>query len=178
MSDLKTTTVFGIFHKIAIPEGAIPVKDFDIKKYLGRWYEVARMDFFWEKHHLTNVYAEYRLNLEGTIDVKNTGYSEKKQKWSSYEGEARFRADNTVAALEVSFFGPTWAGYNVISVDGDYKYALVFGRNTNYLWFLSRTRGMPQSIKDKYLKIALNCGYDINRIHWPDQTKDVEAFKP
>ncbi len=98
MSNLETTTVFGIFNKMALPEGATPVNDFDLSKYLGRWYEVARMDFFWEKHNMTNVYAEYRANEEGTVDVKNTGYSEKREKWSSFDGEARFRAENTVAA--------------------------------------------------------------------------------
>lgn len=175
MSTKDTTTVFGIFNQMAIPEGATPVSDFDITKYVGRWYEVARMDFFWEQHNMTNVFAEYTPNEHGTIDVKNTGYSERRQKWSSYEGEARFRSDNTVAALEVSFFGPAWSGYNVISVDEDYKYALVFGRNTDYLWFLSRDRGMPQKIKDKYEKIAKDAGFDTTKIHWPDQTKPVEA---
>ncbi len=174
MSSLEETTVFGIFHKMALPEGATPVSDFDLNKYLGRWYEIGRMDFFWEKRNMTNVYAEYSANEEGTVDVKNTGYSEKRGKWSSFEGEARFRAENTIAALEVSFFGPTWSGYNVVSVDEDYKYALVFGRNTDYLWFLSRDRGMPQHIKDKYLKMAKDCGYDTNKIHWPDQTKEIQ----
>ncbi len=177
MSDLKHTTVFGIFNKMALPEGATPVSDFDVNKYVGRWYEVARMDFFWEKRNMSNVYAEYRPNEEGTIDVKNTGFLEKSQRWSSYEGEARFRTENTVAALEVSFFGPTWSGYNVISVEEDYKYALVFGRNLDYLWFLSRDRGMPQEIKDKYLKLAADCGYDTTKIHWPDQTKEVEPYQ-
>ncbi len=178
MSSLKESTVFGIFHKAALPEGAMPVEDFKLEKYLGRWYEVGRMDFFWETRNLTNVYAEYRANSRGTVDVKNTGYDEDKQKWTSYEGEARFRAENTMAALEVSFFGPSWSGYNVIAIDNDYHYALVFGRNTDYMWLLSRDRGMPQEIKDKYLKMAEECGYDTTKIHWADQSKQVESFKP
>ncbi len=178
MTNLEETTVFGIFHKQALPEGATPVDQFDAAKYMGRWYEVARMDFYWEKHNMTNVYAEYAINEEGTVDVKNTGFSERKNKWSSYEGEARFRSDSTVGALEVSFFlGLSWSGYNIISVDEDYKYALVFGRNTDYLWFLSRERGMPQEIKDKYTKIAEKCGYDVSKIHWPDQTKEVPPYE-
>ncbi len=176
MSNLQETTVFGIFNRMAMPEGATPVEEFDLEKYMGRWYEVARMDFFWENHKMTNVYAEYAINDKGTVDVKNTGFKENTGKWSSYEGEARFRAENTVAALEVTFFSMAWAGYNVVSVDEDYKYALVFGRNNDYLWFLSRERGMPQEIKDKYSKMAEKCGYDVTKIHWPDQTKEVEPF--
>lgn len=177
MSDQNTkdtTSVFGIFNRMALPEGATPVADFDINKYVGRWFEIGRMDFFWEKRVMTNVFAEYSPNEEGNIRVVNTGLNEKKQKWSSWEGEARFRGDNTVAGLEVSFFaGIAWAGYNVVSVDEEYKYALVFGRNTDYLWLLSRERGMPQEIKDKYLKMAADCGYDTSKIHWPDQTQEL-----
>lgn len=174
MSNLFESTVFGIFHKKALPEGAMPVTDFNVEKYFGRWYEIARMDFFWEKKFLTNVYAEYSPNDDGTVDVVNTGYNEKRGKWSSYEGEARFRTDNNIAALEVTFFGGAWAGYNVISIEDNYKYALVFGRNLDYLWFLSRDRGMPQNIKDKYIKIAKEVGYDVSKIHFPDQTKEID----
>ncbi len=176
MSNLQETTVFGIFHRKAMPEGATLVKDFDLQKYFGRWYEIGRMDFFWEKKTLTNVYAEYSANEEGTVDVKNTGYDEKRDKWSSYEGEARFRDDNTVAALEVTFFGGAWAGYNVVSVDEDYKYALVFGRNLDYMWLLSRERDMPKEMKNKYLKMAMDVGYDVSKINWTPQDKKVEPY--
>lgn len=171
MSNLKDTTVFGIFHKQALPKGAMPVTDFDIEKYLGRWYEIARMDYFWEKKFLTNVYAEYSPNEDGTVDVVNTGYNEKKEEWSSYEGEARFRTENNVAALEVSFFGGAWAGYNVVSIDEDYQYALVFGRNLDYLWFLSKDKEMPKEIKNKYVEMALEVGYDVSKIHWTPQDR-------
>ncbi len=176
MSNIQETTVFGIFNRQAIPDGATPVENFDLKKYFGRWYEIGRMDFFWEKKGMTNVFAEYSPNEDGNVKVVNTGYTEKKDKWSSFEGEARFRTENTVAALEVSFFGGiAWSGYNVISVDEDYKYALVFGRNTDYLWFLSRERGMPQAIKEKYTKMAKQAGYDVTKIHWPDQTQELPS---
>lgn len=173
MSNLNETTVFGIFNKAALPDGAMPVNNFELAKYLGKWYEIGRMDYFWEKNSLTNVYAEYSLNEEGTVDVKNTGYNEKRGKWSSYEGEARFRTDNNIAALEVSFFAGAWAGYNVVAVDEDYRYALVLGRNLDYLWLLSRDREMPQNIKDKYLSIASKIGYNTAKIHFPEQTKNI-----
>ena len=174
MKDIGKTTVFGIFHRSAMSSGVMPVAEFSIEKYCGRWYEIGRMDFFWEKKSLTNVYVDYAINAEGTVDVKNTGFNEKSEKWSSYEGEARFRADNNIAALEVTFFGGAWAGYNVVSVDENYQYALVYGRNLDYLWMLSRNRAMPPSIKEKYLAMARETGYDISKINWPSQDKEIE----
>lgn len=173
MSNLKETTLFGIFRKRAIPEGAVPVNDFQLEKYLGRWYEIGRLDFFWEKKSLSNVFAEYSLNKKGTVNVKNTGYQEDKSRWSSFDGEARFRAEKNIAALEVSFFAGAWAGYNLIAVDPNYSYALVFGRSLDYLWLLSRTRTMPSEIKDQYLKIAKEIGYDIDKITWTDQSREI-----
>ncbi len=170
------TTIFGIFHRKAIPDGATPVDNFDLSKYLGVWYEIARLNFYWENHDMTNVTAEYTLgDEEGVVGVKNTGFDEKKNEWSSYEGTATFRGDNTLAALAVSFFGPIKAGYNVLSVDGSedgkYKYALVAGRSTDYLWFLSREKEMPEEIKAKYLKMAEEIGFTTDDLNWVDQTK-------
>ena len=88
-----------------IPEGITPVEDFSLESYLGTWYEIARFDFRFEKD-LSHVTATYSLNEDGTVKVVNTGYNTKKDKWQEALGKARFRGDNTVGALEVSFFGP------------------------------------------------------------------------
>lgn len=174
MSSIKYSTVFGFFNKKAIPDGAVPVNNFNLEKYLGRWYEIGRMDFFWEKKTLTNVYAEYSINNNNWVDVKNTGYNEGNGKWDIYEGKARFRTnDKNIAALEVSFFAGTWSGYNVIAVDNNYTYALVFGRNLDYLWLLSKTRTMPEEIRNKYLKICKEAGHAIGKINWTDQSKEI-----
>lgn len=165
------STIFGIFHRSALPEGATPVAHFELEKYFGRWYEIARLNYYWEDKDLTNVYATYSANDDGTVKVVNTGYDEENQKWKTFEGKAKFRGDNTLAALDVSFFGPIWAGYNVVSVDDDYKYALVFGRNLDYIWILSRDISIAEHVKEKYLKIAEHIGYDISKLNWIDQSK-------
>lgn len=122
-----------------IPEGAEAVKNFDAEKFMGKWYEVARFDFFWEKN-LSSTTADYSLNSDGTVMVVNCGYDTKKKKWHSAVGKAWFVGSSTVGMLEVSFFGPFYSGYNVVAVDDSYKHALVFGRNTSYMWLLSRDR--------------------------------------
>ncbi|MCB0515909.1 MAG: lipocalin family protein [Chitinophagales bacterium] len=166
------STIFGIFHRAAIPEGATAVHDFVLEKYLGKWYEIARLDYYWENKNLTNVFAEYSLREDGMVAVKNSGFDEKKEKWEESEGKAKFRGDNTLAAFDVSFFGPIYGGYNVVSVDDDYQYALVFGRNLDYIWLLSRTTEMPEHIKEKYLKIAQNIGYETDKLTWVSQDKN------
>ena len=123
----------------SIPEGAVAVKPFDKGKYLGKWYEIARLDFKYERN-MDNTTAEYSLNDNGTIKVDNRGYNYKKGKWQQAIGKAKFVGDENVAMLEVSFFGPFYSGYNVIAIDKDYKYALIAGASLKYLWILSRDR--------------------------------------
>jgi apolipoprotein D and lipocalin family protein len=102
----------------------------------GTWYEIARFDYKFEKD-LDNVTAQYSFKENGEIKVLNSGYNTKTKEWKSATGSAKFRKDKTTAALKVSFFKPFYAGYNVIAIDKDYKYALIAGQNLKYLWLLS-----------------------------------------
>lgn len=154
----------------SIPKNANPVQSFDINKYLGDWYEIARFDFRFEKD-LDNVMAQYSLNDKNNVDVLNSGYNYKKEKWVSANGVAKFRGDKNKAALKVSFFGPFYSGYNVIALDDEYKYALVAGKDLNYLWILSREKSLPENIKTEYLKIAQEIGYDTSKLIWVKQDK-------
>ena len=79
---------------------------------------------------------------------------------------AKFIGDEDIAMLKVSFFGPFYSGYNVIAIDENYKYALVAGKSTKYLWILSRETSIPDSIKRDYLRIAKNSGYTVNDLIW------------
>lgn len=73
--------------------------------------------------------------------------------------------------LKVSFFGPFYSGYNVIAIDENYKYALVAGKSTKYLWILSRETTIPENIKKDYLRIAENIGYNIKDLIWVKHDK-------
>jgi apolipoprotein D and lipocalin family protein len=148
-----------------IPKGAIAVSPFNKEKYLGKWYEIARLDFKFERN-LNNTTAEYSLNENGTIKVDNRGFNHIKDKSEQAIGKARFIGDEKVAMLKVSFFGPFYAGYNVIALDEEYKYALVAGDRLKYLWILSRETTIPDEIKNKYLKIAEKIGYNTSDLIW------------
>jgi apolipoprotein D and lipocalin family protein len=152
----------------SIPKGATAVKPFDRDKYLGKWYEIARMDFMFEKN-LSNVTATYTLRNDGLINVDNKGYDFLKGKWKESIGKAKFAADKNEAKLKVSFFGPFYAPYNVIAIDDDYRYALVAGKNLNYLWILSREKTIPAKVRSAFIKQSQSLGYDVHQLVWTKQ---------
>jgi len=153
-----------------LPKGARVVDHFEKEKYLGKWYEIARFDFSFEKN-LNNTTAEYSIRPDGTINVKNRGYNYVSKKWQEANGRAKFRGDDTVAALEVSFFGPFYAAYNVIALDKDYQYALIAGSSLKYLWILSRTTTIPNDVRNEYLTIAQSLGYDVSKLIWVEHNQ-------
>lgn len=158
------------------PKNAIPVLEFDVFSYLGKWYEIARLDFKHEKD-MSNVTAVYSLNDDGSIKVLNRGYDYVKGKWKESVGKAKFIDDPTVGALKVSFFGPFYTGYNVIAVDDNYQTALVVGKDKNYMWILSRTTSIPDDVKLEYLALASGLGIDVNNLVWVEQEAvDAEVY--
>jgi len=154
----------------SLPNGAQAVHGFEKQKYLGTWYEIARYDFAFEKD-LNNTTAEYTLLANGNIGVTNRGFNYRTNKWEEAKGKARFRGPQDVGELEVSFFGPFYAAYNVIALDKEYRYALVAGSSTAYLWILSRTKGIPPDVRDEYLRIAKSLGYDTEKLIWVEHSE-------
>ncbi len=148
-----------------LPKGAVIVKKFEVNRYLGKWYEIARLDFRYERN-MNNTTAQYALNEDGTIQVINRGYDTVKNKWEEATGKAKFAGEPTEARLKVSFFGPFYAPYNVIALDPEYRYALVAGKNLKYLWILSREKSIPDEIMKNYISIAEGIGYQTSKLIW------------
>lgn len=153
-----------------IPEGVTAVAPFAKEKYLGKWYEIARLDFKYERD-LNNTTAEYLLNEDGTIKVLNRGYNVKSKKWEQAAGKAKFVDSDKIGMLKVTFFAPFYSGYNVIAIDPDYKYSLVAGESLKYLWILSREQTIPEEVKNKYLKIAEEAGFPTSNLTWVQHNK-------
>ena len=129
---------------------------FETEKYIGKWYEIARIDNRFEKN-LINVTAEYSLNPDGTIKVINKGYNKIKNTEKLIEGKAKIIDKGILKVYFVPFFG---GDYNVLYVDNDYQYAVVGGNKKNYLWILSRKDSLEEDIYDKLVEIASERGYD------------------
>ncbi|MDD2982740.1 MAG: lipocalin family protein [Crocinitomicaceae bacterium] len=155
---------------VSIPKNVKPVKAFDANKYLGKWYEIARLDMRFERN-LNNVTATYSLNQNGTIKVDNRGYDYVDEKWKQSVGKAKFIEGKDLGSLKVSFFGPFYAGYHVVALDDQYQYALVAGSNQKYLWILSRTKEIPENVKLDYLKIAQKMGYNTDALIWVEHNQ-------
>lgn len=148
-----------------IPQGITVVDNFALDRYLGKWYEIARIDNRFEKG-IDRATAVYSLSEDGSVKVVNSGYKVKKKEWKTVEGRGVFIDDTTKGALKVSFFGPFYASYNVIDLDREnYSWSVVCGQNLSYFWILSRTPEMEQSLFDKLLGNAGSMGFDTSRIH-------------
>lgn len=152
---------------VGISKNANAIQNFDSEKYLGKWYEIARFDYRFEKN-MNQVTATYSKNADGTIKVENKGYDYVKKEWKQSTGEAKFVNSEDKARLKVSFFKPFWSGYNVIDLV-DYEYALVAGKNLDYLWILSREKTIPETIKTRFLEKAKEIGYDTSQLIWVEQ---------
>ena len=142
-----------------VPDGLTPVDGFQVERYLGTWYEIARLDHPFERG-LSRVTATYEQRDDGTIGVLNRGFNAGTGEWEEAAGKARFAGAEDIASLEVSFFGPFYGGYHVIVLDrDDYAYALVSGPSRDYLWILARRPELSQVVLDALVAKASRLGF-------------------
>jgi apolipoprotein D and lipocalin family protein len=148
----------------SLPKGIGPVDEFDVNRYLGRWYEIARFDHSFERG-LINVTADYSMREDGGIRVVNRGFNTDENKWEEALGKAYFVGEQHIGHLKVSFFGPFYASYVIFKLDkNNYSYSLVTGPNRDYLWVLSRTPTIDKSTYDELLVEAQNQGFDTSKL--------------
>lgn len=148
-----------------------PIRTFDLSRYLGTWYEIARFDHSFERG-MQNVTAEYLLRDDGKIDVINSGWKDGAVK-TAYGKARQPDPKNDPAHLEVSFFLFFYSDYNVLMVDDLYQVALVGSRSAGYLWILSRTPQISSIVKEAVLKEARRRGYDTSDLIWVDQSRNM-----
>ena len=149
---------------LGMPKGVEPVGEFELDRYLGKWYEIARLDHSFERG-LEQVTAEYSLRDDGGVNVINRGYSTKKGEWDQAEGKAFFVEDPDTGYLKVSFFGPFYGSYVIFELDqADYQYAFISGPDTSYLWLLSRTPEVSDEVMNDFLEQAEARGFDLEEL--------------
>ncbi|MCZ4339387.1 lipocalin family protein [Shewanella colwelliana] len=153
----------------SLPSGIEPVKSFELPRYLGTWYEIARLDHSFERG-LSQVTAEYQMREDGGVKVTNRGFSEKEQVFDSAEGKAYFVGGDDIGHLKVSFFGPFYGAYVIYELDQDnYQYAFITSYNRDYLWFLSRTPTVSDALKQQFSEQAKQLGFATDEIIWVTQ---------
>ena len=152
-----------------MPDKVTPVTGFDVDRYLGTWYEIARLDHSFERG-LVRVTADYSLREDGGLQVINRGFDSGAQRWKKADGKAYFIGAKDVGRLKVSFFGPFYGSYNIIALDKqDYRYAMVCGPNTQYLWILSREPALDERILERLLEKASTLGFDTGSLIYVKQ---------
>lgn len=147
-----------------VPDDIKPVESFDVQRYLGTWYEVARLDHKFERG-LSNVTANYSLREDGGVKVINQGYLKEDKTWESTEGKAYFVSEPDIGHLKVSFFGPFYSSYVVFDLDKEnYQYALVTGADKDYFWILARKPNLDPALLDQLMAKAKALGFATEKL--------------
>ena len=153
-----------------VPDGVETVDGFELQRYLGTWYEIARLDHSFERG-LSEVTATYSMRDDGGVRVVNRGYNNTAGEWDEAVGKAYFTGDSDIGQLKVSFFGPFYGGYNIIELDkADYQYSLVAGPDRSYLWVLSRTPEMDPATLERLIGIAEELGFATDELIMVEQS--------
>lgn len=150
------------------PQGTTVVENFNVQRFAGRWYEIARLDHPFERG-LDRVSATYTLNPDNSITVINRGYNADRGMWQSIDGTALFTGSPTRGALKVSFFGPFYGGYNILYLDQDYRLAVICGPDRSYLWLLARAPVITPQQKQQLLDSAARQGFKTGDLIWVRQ---------
>jgi len=146
------------------PDSVVAVKEFELDRYLGTWYEIARLDHSFERG-LDNITAEYSLRDDGGVKVINRGFSKEDNEWQQAEGKAYFVDNADTGYLKVSFFGPFYGSYVIFELDkNNYQYAFISGPNTSYLWLLARTPQVDRKITEQFIQQAQKLGFDTSKL--------------
>lgn len=154
---------------VGIPERIRPVNHFKLEKYLGTWYEIARLDNSFE-HGLTQITAEYSLLADGSVKVVNRGFSPEDNKWQQAEGKAYLVDEADKGHLNVSFFQPIYTSYIIFELDREnYQYALVSGHNKSYFWILARQPKIANDLKAVLIAKAAALGFDTKDLIFVEQ---------
>jgi apolipoprotein D and lipocalin family protein len=151
----------------------VTVASIDLPRYLGTWFEIARLPMRHEPRDFTDITAHYALQDDGKVRVRNRALDGKGELQES-TGEAR-AVDDSNSKLEVTFLpeGLRWipftrGDYWILGIDPDYTTALVGSPDRKYLWLLSRQPRIEDAILQDYLAHARRQGYDLaDLIHTP-----------
>ena len=136
----------------ACPDKVAPVEGFELPRYLGKWYEIARFDHSFEEG-LSEVTAVQHARCSfGGVKVINRGFLKEENTWDEAEDDV-FCKSETTGHLKVSFFGPFYASYVIMELDKEgYQYALITGPDKDYLWILAQTPSISEEVRTGLLE--------------------------
>jgi apolipoprotein D and lipocalin family protein len=164
-----------MFGKLGIPDGMTAVTPFDLKRFEGTWYEIARLDHGFEKN-MSHVAYSYTLKEGGGFTVENKAFDTKSAQWQTSSGKGDLIDDANVGRLKISYFGPFYGSFNIIALDEkNYNWAMVTGPNARYFWILSRQKTLDNVVMQELVRKAVGLGFKLERMIQVDQ-KDETAI--
>ena len=170
MKYLLLSITFLLASCTGMPENIKPVEQFELQRYLGTWYEIARLDHSFERG-LSQVTANYTLRDDGGVKVINRGYLQEKKEWKEAEGKAYFVDDANTGYLKVSFFGPFYGSYIVFELDKEgYNYALISGPDKSYFWILARQPQLEPELLQRLIAKAKSLGFATENLIMVDHS--------
>lgn len=171
---LAAGAVVGWYMRKTIPRKAVAVNPFEIDRFLGKWYEVARLDYKFDRN-IMNTSIDFSLKPNGNLRVVKRWYNYYKKRKEITIGMAKFAGPIYEGKMLLSLRKPLYFGYNVIGIDPEYKYALVAGEDLRHLWLLSREHTIPEDIRRAFIHKASLIGYDISKLIWVDQNETLDC---
>ena len=157
------------------------VPQVDLKRYAGKWYEIARYPNKFQEKCVGNTTATYTLKEKAKIEVINECLK-KDGVTDSAKGEAKIVDAATNAKLEVrfapsflSFIPQVWGDYWIIDLDDNYKYAAVGDPERKYLWILSRTPEIDDATYQNILRRVEKLGFSPGKLNKTPQ--NAQAVK-
>lgn len=156
---LTFLTIVMTLHTIASDGPLTTVSSVDLKRYMGKWYEIARYPNRFQRKCTGDVTANYTLRPDGRVEVLNS-CQENDGRINSAKGTAKVANAQTNSKLKVTFFWPFYGSYWIIDLAPDYSYAVVGEPKRDYLWILSRSPRMDDSLYQQILARIQAAGYD------------------
>ncbi len=169
--------LYQISQRTGVPAGVHPVEPFDLRRYLGRWYEIARIDHAHEAG-LSDTSADYSLRPDGRVQMLNRGFDQRRSRWREMRAVAAPVGERDIGHLQVSLVWPLRASHIVFALDDDYQHALVCGPTREHLWLLARTPRIRAITRGALLERARAAGFDIDRLLWVDQRRNAGRRVP
>ncbi len=169
--------LYRVGQRTGVPDGVRPVEPFDLQRYLGRWYEIARIDHAYEAG-LSDTSADYRLRPDGRVQMVNRGFDLRRSRWREARAVAAPAGEREIGHLQVSLVWPLRTSYIVFGLDDDYQHALVCGPTREQLWLLARTPRIRALTRGALLERVREAGFDIDRLLWVDQRRNAARQAP
>lgn len=148
---------------VKVPDWVMPVKDFQAQRFMGTWYEVARLDHKFE-HGMNSVTSKFSMSPDGKISMRNEGYMVRMGEWRNAEASAAFIEGDNVGLLKVAYIKPFYDPYVIFKVDPEYEWAFVCGKDRRFLWLLSRYEWVDDEVMVDFKREAKKLGFDLSEL--------------